>query len=204
MVSFNHHWSSKCKYDYYGFMQLARFITCCFSCAILLTLATACDRNSNEVAPPQEKSTPAALSQTQDPVTRIAPGAETTPTHFNIGNKSYLFDVSDHTIEELESLLERAREISEMDMHEYPDLEIVMIIHGPDIEWFTPKNREKNHRLINLAGKLDEFDIIDMKVCKKTMEKHGVKREDIPAFMEPVPYAPDEIKRLLEAGFVNL
>lgn len=131
-------------------------------------------------------------------------GATNQQTQFNIGNKSYLFDVSNHTVEEMNALLARAREISQLDSENYKDLQIVMILHGPDIDWFTQQNTETNKELISLAAELDKLDIIDMKVCETAMNKRGIRREDIPAFIESVPYAPDEMQKLLQEGFINL
>lgn len=132
------------------------------------------------------------------------PQGDNNKTQFNIGNKSYLFDVSDHSLEELEALLERAHEISQVGQDGTNDLEIVMILHGPDIEWFTQDRYEENRKLIELAEKLDAFEVIDMKVCETAMDSRGVKREDIPDFIESVPYAPDEIRKLLQEGYINL
>ncbi len=125
-------------------------------------------------------------------------------THFNVGNNSYLFDVSDHSLEELEALLGRADEITQMSSDDYDKLDIVMILHGPDIDWFTQQNYEQNKQLVDLAEKLDAYDIIDMKVCETAMSSLGVEREEIPPFIESVPYSPDEMKRLLKEGYINL
>lgn len=125
-------------------------------------------------------------------------------TQFNVGNKSYLFDVSDHSLEELEALLLRAEEITQMSSDDYDDLEIVMILHGPDIDWFTQQNYKQNKQLVDLAARLDAYDIIDMKVCETAMDSLGVERAEIPPFIESVPYSPDEMKRLLQEGYINL
>jgi intracellular sulfur oxidation DsrE/DsrF family protein len=125
-------------------------------------------------------------------------------TQFNVGNKSYLFDVTDHSLEELEALLERAKEITQMSSDDYDKLDIVMILHGPDIDWFTQQNYEQNKQLVDLAEKLDAYDIIDMKICETAMDSLGVDREEIPSFIESVPYSPDEMKRLLKEGYINL
>ena len=79
---------------------------------------------------------------------------------FNIGNTNYLFDVSDHSLEELRELLERVDEISQFERDQYDDLEIVMILHGPDIEWFREDNYEQNRQLVDLAAKLDAYKVI--------------------------------------------
>lgn len=186
-------------------MQPYRLIIRCLFCAILPVLVPACEKTDNTDTRVQENTPPPPPASTETFSGEHSGAAPGTPqTQFNIGNKSYLFDISEHTIGELESLLLRTREITELDMREYPDLEIVMIIHGPDIDWFTRQNQERNRELVDLAAKLDALEIIDMKVCEKTMQGRGIKPDDIPAFIEPVPYAPDEIKRLNKAGYINL
>lgn len=166
--------------------------------ALASLLASGCDQTGDNTSATLEKKVPvAAVSQT-------APVPVTPQTQFTIGHKSYLFDISKHSMEELEALLKRAHEITQLDSSNYGDLEIVMILHGPDIDWFTQQNYEHNLELVDLAAKLDAFDIIDMKVCETAMSARGVKREDIPSFIESVPYAPDEMKRLLQEGYINL
>ncbi len=123
---------------------------------------------------------------------------------FNIGNTQYLFDVSNHSAEELEALLYRAEEIREAHAEGYDDLEIVLILHGPDINFFRQENYIKHKPIVDLAAKLDAYDIIDMKICETTMSNMGVARSEVPAFIESVPYAPDEIRRLGEEGYINL
>ncbi len=121
-----------------------------------------------------------------------------------IENKSYLFDVSNHSIEELEALLIRAEEVSQTHPADFENLEIVMILHGPDIDWFTQQNYETNQKLIDLAARLDAYDVIDMKVCETTMQSRGVVPADLPNFIESVPYAPTEIRDRLQNGYINL
>ena len=128
----------------------------------------------------------------------------TTQTQFHVGNKKYLFDVSDHSVAELEALLERADEITQMPSDDYAELEIVMILHGPDIDWFKQQNYESNKRMVDLAEKLDANEIIDLKVCETAMTKMGVQQDELPAFIETVPYAPDEMKRLFSEGYINM
>lgn len=121
-----------------------------------------------------------------------------------VENKSYLFDITDHSKDEFQALLARAEEISQTQTDDFSDLKIVMIIHGPDIEWFTQQNYEQNQQLIDLAARLDANEIIDMKVCEQTMSNRGVDRKDLPSFIESVPFAPTEIKNRLQEGYINL
>ncbi|MBI3571304.1 MAG: hypothetical protein HY082_09395 [Gammaproteobacteria bacterium] len=43
-----------------------------------------------------------------------------------------------------------------------------------------------------------------VKMCRTEMKILGIKEEDIPAFIELVPYGPDEEKRLLRNGYIYL
>ncbi|MCG8325564.1 MAG: DsrE family protein [Thiotrichales bacterium] len=127
-----------------------------------------------------------------------------TRTQLTIGNKQYFFDVADHTAQELQALLERIEEIIEASPETFDELEIVMVLHGPDIGLFTQSNYEQNQKLIDLAAKLDAFNVVDMKACETSMDSLGVKKSDIPPFIETVPYAPSEIRRLKNEGYINL
>ena len=104
----------------------------------------------------------------------------------------------------MQALLSRAEEIRETHADGYEDLEIVLVLHGPDIDIFRQQNYDKHKPLVDLAARLDAFDIIDMRICEATMSSMGVERSEVPAFIESVPYAPREISRLLDEGYINL
>jgi len=167
--------------------------------AAALLLGTACDRESGG------QGRTAAPVQTQEEALPVAtePAAEEN-SQINIGNTQYLFNVSDHSAEELQALLNRAEMIRETNAEGYDELEIVLVLHGPDINLFRQQNYSQHKPLVDLAAKLDAFEIIDMKICETTMSEMGVDRSEVPAFIDSVPYAPDEIQRLQEAGYINL
>ena len=166
-------------------------------CLYSLIFINGCDSETEVNSNPDTKN----QTTTVTPAPTVEQVKEPEP---EIENKSYLFDVSDHSIEELEALLARAEEVSQTHPKDFEDLEIVMIIHGPDIDWFTHKNYEYNQKLIDLAARLDAYDVIDMKVCEKTMQTRGVAASDLPEFIESVPYAPTTIDELLRDGYINL
>ncbi len=127
-----------------------------------------------------------------------------TQKQFKIGNKRYLFDVTNHSMEELKDLLARIEEITELSPESFDQLEMVMVLHGPDIDLFRQSNYSENKQLVDLAAKLDKFKVVDMKVCETAMGSLGVGRDDMPPFIELVPYAPDTIRRLEQEGYINL
>ncbi len=163
-----------------------------------IILSAGCEQNNTASVDQIEGQTPAVTSR--------EPSVDRGPAQiqFNIGNQSYFFDVSDHTRDEFEALLHRAEEITQMNTEEFNQLDIIMILHGPDIDWFRQQNYDKNRQLVDLAAKLDAFGIVDFKACETTMDKQGIKLEELPPFIESVPYAPDEMKRLLQGGYLNL
>jgi uncharacterized protein len=171
-----------------------------FQLSMLLCLAFigACDSDNSGIQNTQ------AINTNISPDSSTPPETEQTTTKPEIENKSYLFDVSDHSIDELEALLIRAEEVSQTHPADFDDLEIVMILHGPDIDWFTQQNYEHNRELIDLAARLDAYEVIDMKVCDRTLQSRGVAKDDLPSFIESVPYAPIEIKQRLQDGYINL
>ncbi len=165
-------------------------------------LLSACEQDHQAPAttaiPATEQETIVTLSEPSQPVDIQ------TDSQFTIGNKRYLYDISEHSIEDLKQLLQRAEEITQTGLDEFEDLEIVMILHGPDIGWFTIDNYNDNRELVDLAKRLDTFDIIDLKVCETTMENMEIDRKQIPAFIESVPYAPGELIRLSNEGYIHL
>ncbi len=164
---------------------------------ISAVLLPACDR---EVDHSSEKM----VTKNPDPPAKVEQ-APTDNIRIDSENSRYLFDVTDHALDELQALLQRAEEITQTRQPGYEDIKIALILHGPDINLFTQQNYAQNKHLVDLAAKLDAFDIIDMKICETTMSSMGVSRSDIPPFIESVPYAPDEIKRLLnEENYISL
>ena len=107
----------------------------------LLSLS-ACDQadqtSATTITPATGQETVITLSE-PPPIVHIQ-----TDSQFTIGNKRYHYDISEHSIEELQSLLQRAEEITQAGTEDLEDLEIVMILHGPDINWFTLENYNDN------------------------------------------------------------
>ena len=123
---------------------------------------------------------------------------------FSHDNPRYLFIVNDHSEDELMALLQRANQTLDEQPDTYENLDIIVMLHGPDIGMFRKSNYASNRELIDLAAKLDAFNIIDMQVCDTSLELFEIGREEVPPFIESVPYAPDEIERLQQQGYINL
>lgn len=116
----------------------------------------------------------------------------------------YLFRVSLHTPEEIAGLLARAEELAKTRRTNQRDAGIALVLHGPEIEIFTRKNYARFRETVDRAARLDAGHIIEVKMCRTEMKNRGIREEDIPAFIELVPYGPDEENRLRHSGYVYL
>ncbi|MGE0486079.1 MAG: DsrE family protein [Gammaproteobacteria bacterium] len=168
---------------------------------ILLLWATGDD------APRPTPPTPAPAPGTTAIDTATGDTRETTsmvvPPGDNVAR--YYFDVVGHDAAEFQALLERAEMIfEETPPAERPRLSVVLVLHGPDVEFFDLRNRERYPGLIERAARLDAAGVFDFKVCTVSAERRALAADQLPDFVELVPYAPDEIARLEQAGFVRL
>jgi len=116
----------------------------------------------------------------------------------------FMFSVTLHKREEIDSLLTRADSLSKTMRIKGNKSAIALILHGPEIELFTRKNYKKNHDIVDKAQRLNDESVIHVKVCKTKMKELGIRDDELPSFMEIIPYAPEEEKKLLDQGYVYL
>ncbi len=105
-----------------------------------------------------------------------------------------------HTPEELQALLNRAEAWSNS-TKTYPDHPISVILHGSEASAFVKANYQKYQSLVDQAAKLDAFNVVDIKICERWMGANMVNRNQLPAFVETVPYGIEEERKLIKAGF---
>ncbi len=114
-----------------------------------------------------------------------------------------VLSVSVHTIEELEVLLERAEQYAMTPRSRKEEANIVLVLHGPEVEFFSTRNYDKYKTVVDRAARLDAFDIVDVKICQTMMSMNGIERDDIPSFIEQVSLGPAEIDRLEAEGYLR-
>ena len=113
-----------------------------------------------------------------------------------------VLDVSVHSLDELKVLLDRAEEIAARPQSQGEKAGVVLVLHGPEVEFFAISNYPRYKDIVDQAARLDAFDVVDVKICQSMMDRLGVERDDIPAFIEQVPYGPGEVERLVREGYV--
>ena len=119
-------------------------------------------------------------------------------------DSGYVIDVTVQSAEELSVVLERAENLRELfDPQQHG--KIAIVLHGNELELFQKQNYSNNQSLVERARLLDEDSIIDIKACQTMMQALQIEQSELPAFIEQVPFAPTEIRRLeRELGFTKL
>jgi len=113
-----------------------------------------------------------------------------------------VLDISVHTIEGLKVLFDRAEELAMRPQAQGEEASVVLVLHGPEVEFFSIGNYEKYKDIVDQAARLDAFDVVDVQICQTMMDVHGLERDDIPSFIEQVPFGPGEVERLTQQGYV--
>ncbi len=116
--------------------------------------------------------------------------------------KKAVLDITVHTIDELKVLFDRAEEIALAPQPPGGEASVVLVLHGPEVEFFAISNYDKYKDIVDQAARLDAFDVVDVKICQTMMEIRGIPRDDIPAFIEQVPLGTVEVERLVREGYV--
>jgi len=113
-----------------------------------------------------------------------------------------VLDISVHTLDELRVLLDRAEQLSKRLLDANADASVVLVLHGPEVEFFSTKNYDRYREVVDQAARLDASDIVDVKICQTMMNIKGIARDDIPAFVDQVPDGRVELERLQNEGYV--
>ena len=116
--------------------------------------------------------------------------------------KKAVLDITVHTIDELKVLFDRAEEIALAPQPPGGEASVVLVLHGPEVEFFAISNYDKYKDIVDQAARLDAFDVVDVKICQTMMEISGIPRDDIPAFIEQVPLGSAEVEKLVREGYV--
>ena len=121
-------------------------------------------------------------------------GAKVTPTEYK--PQKVVYDVHVETVKQVESVLDRASHLSAITGADPFDQSIVLVLHGPELNFFAIKNYSKYKELMQRAQSLGESEALIIKMCKIAAEGQGYKPKDIHGFIEMVPMGDAEIIRL--------
>ncbi|MDX1697641.1 MAG: DsrE family protein [Thiohalobacterales bacterium] len=113
-----------------------------------------------------------------------------------------VLDITVHTIEELQVLFDRAEKLAAAPRTDARDASVVLVLHGPEVEFFSTRNYLRYREIVDQAARLDAHEIVDVRICQAMMAARGIARDDIPAFIEQVPDGQLEVDRLVREGYV--
>ncbi len=113
-----------------------------------------------------------------------------------------VLDISVRTLDELHVLLDRAEQLATGLRGTDEVASVVLVLHGPEVEFFSSKNYQQYRDVVDQAARLDALDIVDVKICQTMMSIQGIARDDIPAFIDQVPDGRIEVERLQNEGYV--
>ena len=143
---------------------------------------------------------PSALAENSDANISLSP----LPKEQNGSETFYVFDVVVHKPEEMDKLLGRIEQLSSTITPNKNDPRLALVLHGPEIAFFTRNNYPKYMELVDRAAALNKKGIIDVKVCDTMIRILDIDSSELPDFVEHVPYGPAEVERLIQQGFIKM
>lgn len=113
----------------------------------------------------------------------------------------YLAQIEEHSESEFMAILRRAETVITA-AQSYPDFEpIEFVLHGAEAAFFLRANYDRHRELVDLAARLDAFGVVDIKICEAWMAIRNVHADQLPAFVETVPYGPAREAQLQREGY---
>lgn len=113
-----------------------------------------------------------------------------------------VYDITLHDPGELMLLLRQLERLGGGPQANGTQASVALVLHGPEVAYFARGHYDHYRELVDLAARLDAFHVIEVKACRTRMKALGLKPEDMPAFIELVPYGPDEVERLRREGYL--
>lgn len=115
-----------------------------------------------------------------------------------------VYDISLHEARDLQLLLGRLEMLASQPRAQTDKPEIALVLHGPELNFFAIRNYAEHQALVDLAAKLDAFQIIEIKACLTKMRELHLEPSDLPGFIELVPLGPEEVRRLEGDGYLKM
>lgn len=107
-----------------------------------------------------------------------------------------------HTDGELRDFLSRADTFAATTNYQGNE-PVALVLYGEEIALFTRDHYRENKMLVDLAARLDAFNVVDLKVCRQWLNREGIQEADLPSFLQPVDDGPAEIQRLQQDGYAS-
>ena len=112
----------------------------------------------------------------------------------------YYFDMAPTSLKELDTLL---NELSDNEDRVAPGNPLIIMLHGDHASAFVRDNYPANKKRVDQAALLDAYGIVDIQMCATWMRLNDITEDDIPPFIETVPYGVAELERLRKDGYME-
>lgn len=114
-----------------------------------------------------------------------------------------LADIELHTAQELYDALSRVQQlVSQGAVPLASSTPVAFVLHGPEVRTLLRENYGDYRELVNLAARLSGLGVVDIKACETWMGGNSVDPSGLHSFVDTVPYAPAEKRRLLQQDYV--
>lgn len=107
-----------------------------------------------------------------------------------------VYDVAVDNEKALNGVLDRASYLSNITGANPLTTSIVLVLHGPEVEFFAVKNYAKYKALMQRAQSLTVGEVIKIRMCQVAAQARGLRPADIHGFVELIPMGDAEIVRL--------
>lgn len=128
--------------------------------------------------------------------TQTTPWGTATSQIAGYGPQKVIYDVTADTPEELDQVLERAQALSTEYGATAYDASIVIVLRGPEMQFFDIRHFNAYEELVRKAQNLTEGRLIELRMCQWSARKLGLQPEHIHGFIDMVPLGDAEIIRL--------
>ena len=113
----------------------------------------------------------------------------------------YLARIRANDAAELQSILMRAEEIFQQNGSFNSNQPLALVLHGNEANVFLRNNYDQYRELVDQAARLEAFNVINVQICETWLSRAAVDKDELPAFVDTVPYGPARKRKLLERGF---
>jgi intracellular sulfur oxidation DsrE/DsrF family protein len=112
---------------------------------------------------------------------------------------NYLVDIAPQSAREFGQLLRRAEKLLVDGVASQEGAaRVTFLVHGPEVRMLLRENYLANKEVVDLAASLSALGVVDIKACQTWMGDNGVDEAKLQPFVETVPYAPAELRRLAQ------
>lgn len=112
-------------------------------------------------------------------------------------SNGYLARINNDSPEEVADALKRAEMLYKEGLLPKDTDPIAIVLHGPEVEVFFKDKYEEYKNIVDLAQRLSELGVVDVRVCETQTGILGRSRSSIHPFIGTVNFGPTEVDRLL-------